>query len=221
MECEQARGDIAVDLMGALDEADKEPLTRHVRSCATCCAETSELAKVLEVLRATTAPCSETRLGASESEALPVGPKGVNNGSTGLQLDRVHFGKAVRTALRDIYRADMLLVNPLLNSRLVRTSTPAGRDLVQSLRRILVSAVNETLDDPNSAGYHRVLATTFLSRISTQVAAAERLGLAYGTYRRHLAKGLEQVCEQLWQRELGCVLTDSFDNEHRSQWRGK
>ncbi|GAA3220480.1 hypothetical protein [Nonomuraea helvata] len=36
----------------------------------------------------------------------------------------------------------------------------------------------------------------------TQEAAAERLGLPYSTYRRHLVSGIERVCEDLWRREL-------------------
>ena len=36
----------------------------------------------------------------------------------------------------------------------------------------------------------------------TQEAAAERLGLPFTTYRRHLGAGIERVCEELWHREL-------------------
>jgi hypothetical protein len=35
-----------------------------------------------------------------------------------------------------------------------------------------------------------------------QEAAAERLGLPFSTYRRHLTTGVERVTGWLWQREL-------------------
>jgi len=36
----------------------------------------------------------------------------------------------------------------------------------------------------------------------TQELAAETLGLAFSTYRRHLKRGVERVAEWLWQREV-------------------
>jgi hypothetical protein len=43
---------------------------------------------------------------------------------------------------------------------------------------------------------------TFMQNTPTQQVAAERLGLPFSTYRRHLTRGLERVCDLLWQREL-------------------
>jgi hypothetical protein len=37
---------------------------------------------------------------------------------------------------------------------------------------------------------------------ATQEAAAELLGLPFSTYRGHLTRGVERVCDRLWQREL-------------------
>jgi hypothetical protein len=37
---------------------------------------------------------------------------------------------------------------------------------------------------------------------STQEAAAERLGLPFRTYRRHLTKGIEELIEVMWSQEL-------------------
>ncbi|MDX6763211.1 hypothetical protein SIN09_28350 [Streptomyces sp. F8] len=46
------------------------------------------------------------------------------------------------------------------------------------------------------------LTTGYFSGVPTQEGAARRLGLPYGTYRRHLRQGLDLLCEDLWQREL-------------------
>jgi hypothetical protein len=49
------------------------------------------------------------------------------------------------------------------------------------------------------------LTATFLSGAHTQEAAAERLGLPFSTYRRHLIRGLEVLCSLLWRREIYSV----------------
>ncbi|MFJ2095465.1 ATP-binding protein [Streptomyces sp. NPDC087901] len=119
-------------------------------------------------------------------------------------MSRADFEKAVRDALRNLHRPDVLRASPLLTSRLAAGfAWAAGEDMVESLQRTLTAAVNEMVADPKSGKLHRAVATAYLSRIPTQEAAAERLGLPYSTYRRHLSRGLERVCELLWQRELG------------------
>jgi hypothetical protein len=50
-----------------------------------------------------------------------------------------------------------------------------------------------------------VLHRTFVRAAPTQEAAAEVLGLPFSTYRRHLAKALDQVTELLWSVEIGTV----------------
>jgi hypothetical protein len=47
----------------------------------------------------------------------------------------------------------------------------------------------------------------------TQEAAAEVLGLPFSTYRRHLAKALDQVTELLWSVEIGTVRRRRVDSD--------
>ncbi|GIF17096.1 hypothetical protein [Actinoplanes teichomyceticus] len=56
-------------------------------------------------------------------------------------------------------------------------------------------------DDPREAKLHAVLATTYFHRVPTQATAAQRLGLPFSTYRRHLERAQQRVCELLWRRE--------------------
>jgi hypothetical protein len=37
----------------------------------------------------------------------------------------------------------------------------------------------------------------------TQEVAAERLGIPFSTFRRHLTKGVKRVVDWMWQRETG------------------
>ena len=48
-----------------------------------------------------------------------------------------------------------------------------------------------------------MLRRTYLSPAPTQEAAAEVLGLPFSTYRRHLAKAVDELTERLWAREIG------------------
>ncbi|MFF7472798.1 ATP-binding protein [Streptomyces sp. NPDC008092] len=115
-------------------------------------------------------------------------------------LAREEFDSAVRDALGAFGRTEVLGASPLARSRLV--ADQGGADPAETLRAVLVEAVDTLAQDAHSARLHRVLATTFFHGVPTREAAAERLGLPPSTYRRHLTRGVEQVCDRLWEREL-------------------
>ncbi|WP_336204398.1 AAA family ATPase [Nonomuraea sp. LPB2021202275-12-8] len=149
--------------------------------------------------RATTA---ETWL-ARMSRRAPAGPREAPAAARRpdlVVLSRPEFDTAVREAMRNLSRPAALAGNPLARSRLV--AGHAAPDPAQALRGLLEQAVEQVRDDPRAARYHQAVVTTYLSRVPTQEAAAERLGLPISTYRRHLAVGLERVAESLWHREV-------------------
>jgi hypothetical protein len=49
---------------------------------------------------------------------------------------------------------------------------------------------------------HAALAATYFSGAPTQEAAARRLGLPFGTYRRHLRAAVARVSDALWEAEV-------------------
>ena len=115
-------------------------------------------------------------------------------------LSRQEFDVAVRDALRSWSRDDVIASNPLIQSRIVVDHH--GDDPVQVLRDLLVAAVDTLAQDSRSAQLHRVAAVTFFHDLPTQEAAAQRLGRPFSTYRRHLTRAVERVCEVLWSQEL-------------------
>ena len=123
-------------------------------------------------------------------------------------LTRADFDTAVRAALRDWHRDDALATNSLCRARLI-TARPdhTPESTVALLRQAVTAALDALRADPREAKLHRVLATTFLQRVPSQAAAAERLALPFSTYRRHLQRGQERVAELLWHRE-GRVSTE-------------
>jgi hypothetical protein len=114
-----------------------------------------------------------------------------------LALSQPDFAEAVKRALRCCGRPDELSRNALVRSRLVHPDGSAG-----ALRRVLVEAVSGLAADPRDGHLGRVLEVTYLKGGRTQEAAANRLGLPFSTYRRHLATALDRVTCRLWEREL-------------------
>lgn len=116
-------------------------------------------------------------------------------------LSREEFTDAVRKALRHLSKHGELAANPLTRSRLL-----AGRpDRVGALRELLDESIRDLGRDPRAGKPHRALDVTYLRGAPTQEAAAERLGLSFSTYRRHLMAGIERICDDLWRRELNAV----------------
>ncbi|HEY7595622.1 MAG TPA: hypothetical protein VH969_20890 [Actinophytocola sp.] len=113
-------------------------------------------------------------------------------------LDRTRFAAAVRVALPDLQRPDRLMTN-LLASSMLAVDGPG------SLRATIVAAIESLRDEPRGATLSAVLTRTYVRAAPTQEAAAEVLGLPFSTYRRHLAKAIEQLTDLLWAVEIGAV----------------
>src|SRR5262249_13063275 len=122
----------------------------------------------------------------------------------GAGLTRVQFGNAVKDALRSYVRTDLLAANPLLRAQLFRGSAVAGP---QGLKTLLTGTAARPFSHGRDARVHRVLELTYFDPAPKQEAVAERLGLSFSTYRRHLSTGIERLTEWLWQQEQGLRAT--------------
>jgi hypothetical protein len=118
-----------------------------------------------------------------------------------LVLSQPEFEEAVRQALRDYTRPDLLAANPLMRSRLVLEAAepPAAPATLQSLLR---EAAASLTGNPKDEKLYRAIHHTYLEPAPTQERAAELLDLPFNTYRYHLTNGLKRIIEWLWQREL-------------------
>jgi hypothetical protein len=115
-------------------------------------------------------------------------------------LSQPEFEAAVKDGLRCWRRPAELARNPLCRSRVV--AEIAGVPPAERLSDLLVEATDTLAADPRDAKLHRAVATTFFRGVPTQEAAAERLGLPFSTYRRHLTAGVARLTAWLWEREL-------------------
>jgi hypothetical protein len=123
-------------------------------------------------------------------------------------LSQPDFAAAVREALRDFVRPDLLRNNPLLRSRLVLEAAGRGgdgeaADPVAVLQALLRQAAEALQASPRAVKLYRALYHTYFQPAPTQERAAELLDLPFSTYRRHLMAGVAQVTEALWAREVG------------------
>ncbi|MCA2211372.1 AAA family ATPase [Jidongwangia harbinensis] len=107
------------------------------------------------------------------------------------------FEEAVVEALRTWHAPREFATSALLRSRLV---SPGSDDPVADLRGAITAALDALQVDPAGVKAHEALTATYLSASRTHKAAARRLGVPYGTYRRHLALARERLVEQLRRR---------------------
>lgn len=127
-------------------------------------------------------------------EALPHKPQPV-------ALSEPEFAEALRQALRDLRRPDLLAQNPLLRSRCVHERAD-GEPTPATLQALLSEAAATLTATPRLQKLHRVIWHTFYEPATTQEAAAELLDLPFSTYRYQLGKAVEQITGWLWQREV-------------------
>jgi hypothetical protein len=112
-------------------------------------------------------------------------------------LSRHDFNDAVRSALRDLSRPDRLAGSALMSTQLVggHDADPTGR-----LRAGVLEAI--AVVDERDGALGRVLDRTFVRAALTQESAAEVLDLPFSTYRRHLARAIEELTDVLWSVEI-------------------
>jgi hypothetical protein len=117
-----------------------------------------------------------------------------------LVLSEPEFVDAVRQALRDYTRPDLLMTNPLLRSRLV--AERAMNEPTSALQAVLREAAEILKGNPKDKKLYRAVWHTYFEPAATQEQAAELLDLPFSTYRYHLANGLDRIATWLWQFEL-------------------
>lgn len=113
-------------------------------------------------------------------------------------LTRTAFDQAVREALAHWRDPAAFAACALTRVRLAADSQDPAADL----RTLLRQSVDDLALDPRGVRAREALTAGYFSGAPTQEAAARRLGLPYGTYRRHLRQGLDLLCEALWRQEL-------------------
>jgi DNA-directed RNA polymerase specialized sigma24 family protein len=93
-------------------------------------------------------------------------------------------------------------VNPLLGSALAATGTGPSADQLRATIEVAIAGLGS---QPKGEQLQAVLHRTYLRGASTQEAAAEVLDLPFSTYRRYLARAVEQLTDLLWTVEIGDV----------------
>ncbi|MCL4858594.1 MAG: ATP-binding protein [Caldilineaceae bacterium] len=116
-------------------------------------------------------------------------------------LSEPEFAEAVRQALRDVRRLDLLTHSPLLRSRCLRDR--ADEEPAPALLQTLLHEGAAILKaSPKTQKLYRVLWHTYFEPAPTQEAAAELLDLPFSTYRYQLGKAVEQLIGWLWRQEV-------------------
>jgi len=81
------------------------------------------------------------------------------------------------------------------------TRPGAGVATPQALRALLAETAETLFANQRDQRLYRVLDLTYFNPASKQEAAADRLGLPFSTYRRHLTAGVDRLIEWFWRQE--------------------
>ena len=114
-----------------------------------------------------------------------------------LTLSQPEFVEAVRQALRDYTRPDLLAGNPLMRSSVVQRRA-GGESSPAILQKLLQAAAAVLTANPKDDKFFQAVYRTYLKPAPSQEAAAELLDLPLGTYRYRLARGIDLVAAWLW-----------------------
>ena len=71
------------------------------------------------------------------------------------------------------------------------------------MREAILAGIGRVGEQQRNPPLGRVLDRTFVHAAPTQEAAAEVLDLPFSTYRRHLAKAIDELTDVLWSVEIG------------------
>ncbi|MDH6604838.1 hypothetical protein M2164_000473 [Streptomyces sp. SAI-208] len=107
---------------------------------------------------------------------------------------RAAFTEGVLEALRTWHSPREFATSGLLHSHLVPQDSS---DRAADMRCALITALDAIQTDSAGVKAHEVLTATYLTASRTHRATARRLGVPYGTYRRHLALAKERLIDQL------------------------
>jgi hypothetical protein len=122
-----------------------------------------------------------------------------------LVLSEEAFVDATRDALRDYTRPYTLKGNPLLSSRIVADNVDEEADDEDRIS-VLMGLLDESIEALEQNTRHekafRAVYRTYIKPAASQELAAEMLGIPYSTFRRHLTKGVKEITDLLWQREV-------------------
>jgi hypothetical protein len=119
-----------------------------------------------------------------------------------LVLSQPELDDAVRQALRDLRRPDLLGRNPLLRTRLVHDRAGNEEPSAATLEALVGAAVETLRQHPRDDKLWRAVERTYVRPAATQERAAAALGLPFSTYRRHLTQGVDRVVAWLWDQEV-------------------
>jgi TolB-like protein/tetratricopeptide (TPR) repeat protein len=130
------------------------------------------------------------------STAVPLLDPGVPSSQSAWSFSE--FATALKGALRDYSRPDLLADSPLLRSRLMAAR---GHVNPANLQALLSETVDTLFANPRDENLRRVIELTYFRPAPKQEAAADRLGLPFGTYRRRLTSALGRLTRWLWDQE--------------------
>ncbi|MEO1335640.1 MAG: hypothetical protein AAFV29_08345, partial [Myxococcota bacterium] len=134
---------------------------------------------------------------------LAKGDASVDEG-VGSFRSRAEIERAVIEALK-VYGRDSLLERCRL-----KTAEAIGGGTPSEIRAFLAKGLADLRRLPKDRKLARAVEVRYLEGTDTREAAAERLGIPFSTYRRHLSKGTMLLIDWVWEQERRAGPDDTF-----------
>lgn len=115
-------------------------------------------------------------------------------------IEPKYFEQELKELLKVLNYPATLEASPIAKLPFVLMGMMENENPGTTLRRMILEEIEALAGHPKTERSYRALATTFLETDMTQEAAAETLGLPFGTYRYQLQSGITKLCKQLLDR---------------------
>ena len=116
-------------------------------------------------------------------------------------IGHADFEDIMRSFLKHYTKPSTLKHIPSLEKLLTRHDQEFKRFLCDRLKDLIKLSMDDIfLPSPKTQKYHFIIEHTYIKPLTDHQAVADRLGMSYSTFARHLAKARTQLIDFLWEK---------------------
>ena len=124
------------------------------------------------------------------------------------RVEREEYNSALHLFLKHFTKPNILKYVPALDEALNHYNDQGFKDFItERLKDEIKLCIDEVfLASPKTQKYHFIIEHTYISPLASHQVVADRLGMSYSTFARHLAKARSQLLDQLWEKVMNIAM---------------
>ncbi len=117
-------------------------------------------------------------------------------------VDREDYNDVMHLFLKHYTKPEPLKFIPALDNVLNQFNNPSFKlFIVERLKDLIKIGIDEIyLPSPKTQKYHFIIEHTYINPLPNHQVVADRLGMSYSTFARHLAKARTGLVDHIWQK---------------------